>query len=80
MNYPFKYRHLKVVLGTYHGGGGGGRKSTQGFICLTSSPGQLLAPLLAQSAKNLPPMQETWVRSLDWEDPLGKATHCSILA
>ena len=27
-------------------------------------------------------MQETWVRSLDWEDPLEKekATHCSILA
>ena len=27
-------------------------------------------------------MWETWVRSLDWEDPLekGKATHFSILA
>ena len=27
-------------------------------------------------------MQETWVRSLGWEDPLknGKATHSSILA
>ena len=27
-------------------------------------------------------MQETWVQSLDWEDPLekGKATHFSILA
>ena len=22
--------------------------------------------------KNLPTMQETWVRSLDWEDPLEK--------
>ena len=33
-------------------------------------------------AKNLPAMQETWVQSLDWEDPLeeGMATHCSILA
>ena len=32
--------------------------------------------------KNLPAMQETWVRSLDWEDPLeeGMATHSSILA
>ena len=28
--------------------------------------------------KNLPTMQETWVRSLGWEDPL--ATHSSILA
>ena len=32
--------------------------------------------------KNLPAMQETQVRSLDWEDPLEKgiATHSSILA
>ena len=32
--------------------------------------------------KNLPAMQETQVRSLDWEDPLRKrkATHLSILA
>ena len=31
--------------------------------------------------KNLPAMQETRVRSLDWEDPLekGMATHFSIL-
>ena len=32
--------------------------------------------------KNLPAMQETWVRSLGWEDPLeeGMATHSSVLA
>ena len=32
--------------------------------------------------RNPPVMQEMWVRSLDWEDPLGKemATHSSILA
>ena len=32
--------------------------------------------------KNLPGMQETWVQSLSWEDPLqeGMATHSSILA
>ena len=37
---------------------------------------------MAQTAKNLPAMQETQVRSLGWEDPLEKrmATHCSILA
>ena len=36
----------------------------------------------SQLVKNLPAMWETWVRSLDWEDPLekGKATHSSILA
>ena len=38
--------------------------------------------LVAQLVKNLPAMQETWVESLGWEDPLekGKATHSSILA
>ena len=32
--------------------------------------------------KNLPAVQESWVRSLGWEDPLEKemATHSSILA
>ena len=36
---------------------------------------------LAQAVKNLSTMQETQVRSLDWEDPLEKvmATHSSIL-
>ena len=40
------------------------------------------ASLVAQLVKNLPAMQETWVRSLGWEDPLekGKATHSRILA
>ena len=38
--------------------------------------------LVAQLVKNLPAMQETWVQSLGWEDPLekGSATHSSILA
>ena len=49
-----------------------------------------IAPLVAQSVKNLsaiqetwvPVMQETWVQSLGWEDPLveGMTTHSSILA
>ena len=30
------------------------------------------ASLVAQLVKNLPAMQETWVRSLGWEDPLEK--------
>ena len=40
------------------------------------------ASLVAQLVKNLPAIQETWVRSLGWEDPLekGMATHSSILA
>ena len=38
--------------------------------------------LVAQTVKNLPTMQETWVQSLGQEDPLdkGMATHSSILA
>ena len=40
------------------------------------------ASLGTQLVKNLPAMWETWVQSLDWEDPLkkGMATHSSILA
>ena len=37
---------------------------------------------MTQAVKSLPAMQETWVRSLGWEDPLEKemATHSSTLA
>ena len=37
---------------------------------------------MARLVKNMPAMQETWVRSLGQEDPLeeGMATHTSILA
>ena len=40
------------------------------------------ASLVTQTIKNVPTIQETWVRSLDWKDPLekGTATHSSILA
>ena len=39
------------------------------------------ASLMAQLVKNPPAMQETWVRSLGWEDPLekGTAAHSSLL-
>ena len=37
--------------------------------------------LVAQLVKNLPAMQETWVRSLGWKDlEKGTATYTSILA
>ena len=41
-----------------------------------------MASLVAQKVKSLPAVQETWVGSLGWEDPLekGMATHSSILA
>ena len=40
------------------------------------------ASIVTQLVKNPPAMQETWVHSLGWEDPLekGKATHTSMLA
>ena len=41
-----------------------------------------LTSLVAQMVKHLPTMQETWVRSLGWEDSLEKemATHFSTPA
>ena len=57
---------------------------------LGSSPGEGIgypfqyswASLVVQRIKNPAPMQETWVPSLGWEDPLekNKAIHSSILA
>ena len=40
------------------------------------------ASLVAQTVKNIPAMQKTWVQSLGWEDSLVKeiATHYSTLA
>ena len=37
---------------------------------------------MAQTVKDLPAVQEMWVHSLSWEDPLekGMVTHSSILA
>ena len=43
-------------------------------------PSNERAYLVAQIIKNLPAMQETWVQSLVWKDPLekGLATHSRI--
>ena len=51
-------------------------------LCFGSPPLCLRDSLLAQSVKNLPAVQETWVQFLGGEDPLEKemATHSSILA
>ena len=40
------------------------------------------ASLVAHLVNNLPAMQDIWVLSLGWEDPLeeGMATHSSVLA
>ena len=51
--------------------------SENSHVCTTVG-----ASLVAQLVKNPPPMRETWVRPLGWEDLLeeGMATHSNILA
>ena len=41
-----------------------------------------LASIVAVLVKNMPATRETWLRSMDWEDPpeKGKTTHPSTLA
>ena len=45
-------------------------------------PHPIWASLVAQMVKKMPAVQETWVQSLCWEDPVEKemATHSNILA
>ena len=45
-------------------------------------PQNAWASLVAQTLKNPPAVQKTWVQSLGWEDPLekGMAVHSSVLA
>ena len=58
----------------------GGSKITADGDCSHEIKRCLL--LVSQRLKHLPAMQETWVRSRGWEDPVEKemATHSSILA
>ena len=51
-------------------------------MVINAIPSGLDAFLVAQMVKNLPAMQETWIQSLGWEDPLEKRmlTHSCILA
>ena len=51
--------------------------------CFTCSQNEAIGNRsLAQSVKNPPAMQETWVQFLGWEDPLQKemTTHSNIFA
>ena len=61
------------------------RKKNDKNIVLSKTVKDKVAPwvsLVAQRLKRLPAMQETWARSLGWEDPLekGMATRSRILA
>ena len=48
--------------------------------CCLANP--TVASLVAQMVKNPPIIQETWIQSLGWKNPLekGMAPHSSILA
>ena len=65
-----------------HGISNSSKLSSTGTLTLLSS--FIITNLceVAQMVKNPPAMRETWVLSLDWEDPLEKgiATYSSILA
>ena len=52
------------------------------LILLKLNCGNYWTSLVAQTVKNMPAMQETWVQSVGQEDPLeeGTATYSSILA
>ena len=49
---------------------------------MTIDLNKIRASLVAQTLKNLPAIQETWVQSLGWAGPLeeGMSTHSSVLA
>ena len=53
-----------------------------GILLSTTSDSVFRVSLVSSMVKNLPPVQETWVQSLGWEDFLEKGieTHSSILA
>ena len=70
---------LKVLITYLRADQDGGCRVTP--ICLENLH-ILMFVMVTQMVKNLPALQETWVRSLGWEDPLeeGMATHSSILA
>ena len=57
-------------------------RATWGSLTVSYKAKRRLASLVVQMVKNLPAVKATWVRSLDWEDPLeeGMATRSSILA
>ena len=58
-------------------------QTPKGFVHQTKElDSEVIWAMLAHMVNSLPAMQETWVRSPGWEDPLekGMVTHSSILA
>ena len=71
-------KNLPAVAGDLNLIPGSGRFTGEGIDYPTQYS---WASLVDHLVKDTPAMQETWVLSLGWEDPLeeGKATHPSIL-
>ena len=75
-------RDLCTVVGDTDHSGQLGQQLVRKSIMSGKHQQYTIDSLVAPMIKNLPAMQETWIRSLGWKDPLEKekATHCSILA
>ena len=69
---PWGHTELDMTEATEHT-----HKNICVYACIIYYNIYIWASLVAQLVKDLPAMWETWVESLDWEDPLekGKATH-----
>ena len=70
--------HLKIRRNFRNNKVAGHQKQKNGQNTINIS----MASLVARMLKNPPAVQETWVRSLGWEDPLkeGMTTYTDILA
>ena len=71
-----------AVLGMAFGSGNAAVNRINTFASFYLQLSAFRASVVAQLVKNPPALQETWVRSVAWEDPLekGKTTYSSILA
>ena len=79
----FKYRDTdRVTKGDTKRGKGVGGMNWDNRIDNIHTTMYKMPSLMAQLVKDLPAMQETQVRFMDWGDPLehNMANHCSILA
>ena len=87
VNIPWRRERLPTPIfwsGEFHGLSHGKSTGSQrvGHDGVTFTSLDTFGLSCGSVVKNMPTMQETWIRSLGWENPLEKemATHSSILA